>query len=172
MFRLLLFKEKTYSYGSGFCRNDFWDIKRGSVHSSLHPMLPRYQEHILVSSCILCTCILEYWNWALTVDDDVKWVHNHAKSHNNACWETVFIYLYIYIYLQYIIHCIILYNIYYIKFTSMYRWHFHRCFTNPNLGNRALDYFRFNRWGRFRLVSLIYAYLISLGSQGNFHSLD
>jgi len=34
-------------------------------------MYPQYQGQIWAVSCVLCTWILDYWNWTLTVEDDV-----------------------------------------------------------------------------------------------------
>ncbi len=51
-------------------------------------MHPRYQEHIRELWCVLCTCVLENWNWTSTVDNDVEQEHKDARSLKNAYWET------------------------------------------------------------------------------------
>lgn len=59
-------------------------IFNGSILARMHP---RYQEHIHVHSCILCTCTFDYWNWTLAVDDGVIREHKDTRSHKNAYWE-------------------------------------------------------------------------------------
>ncbi len=60
------------------------EISNGSILSSLHSMHHRYRE----LSCVLCTCVLEIWNWTLMVNDDVEREHKDARSLKNAYWET------------------------------------------------------------------------------------
>ncbi len=55
-------------------------IYSGSILSSLHWIHPRYQEHIRELPCVLCTCVLENWNWTSTVDDDIEREHKDARS--------------------------------------------------------------------------------------------
>ncbi len=57
-------------------------------------MHPQYQEHIRELSCVLCTCVLENWNWwTSTVDDDVEREHKDTRSLKNAYWETALVIL-------------------------------------------------------------------------------
>ncbi len=44
----------------------------------------RYQEHIRQLSCVLCTCVLENWNWTSMVDDDAEREHKNVISLKNA----------------------------------------------------------------------------------------
>ncbi len=64
-------------------RSVFWDfLQFDSLKSALDN--PRYQEYIRELSCVLSTCILENWNWTLTVDDDVEREHKDARSLKNV----------------------------------------------------------------------------------------
>ncbi len=39
-------------------------------------------------SFILCSFVLENWNWTSTVNNDVEWEHKDARLLKNAYWET------------------------------------------------------------------------------------
>ncbi len=59
-------------------------ISNGSILSSLYSMHPRYQEHIRELSCVLCTCVLENWNWTSTVNDDLEREHKEERIFRNS----------------------------------------------------------------------------------------